>query len=95
MKGVGATRPVRDAVDQRIIQSVRKRTGSIIDSPKQVGGWPEYRTGNLPADSDGDGMPDKWEKKHHLNPNDPTDANRDNDGDGYTNIEEFLNDINP
>src|SRR5258706_2343722 len=31
--------------------------------------------------------------KHHLNPNDPADANLDRDQDGYTNIEEYLNDV--
>lgn len=93
LEDVGATRPVRDAVDQRIIRSVRERTGTIIDSPKQVGGWPEYRPASAPADSDGDGMPDPWERTHDLNPNDPSDANADRDGDGYTNIEEFLNDV--
>jgi hypothetical protein len=35
-------------------------------------------------------MPDEWEIRHHLNPNDPTDANQDQTGDGYTNIEKYL-----
>lgn len=91
LKDVGATRPVRDAVDQRIVQSVRDRAGGIIDSPKQVGGWPDYRAASAPADSDSDGMPDEWERKHGLNINDPADANQDRDGDGYTSIEEYLN----
>ncbi len=30
-----------------------------------------------------------------MNPNDPTDGNQDRDGDGYTNIEEFLNEPGP
>jgi len=95
LKDVGATRPVRDAVDQQIVSDVRKRTGSIIDSPNQVGGWPDYRTAALPVDSDGDGIPDKWEKKYRLDPNDPADANADPDSDGYTNIEEYLNATHP
>jgi len=90
LRGVGATRPARDSVDQRIIEIVRKNNGRIIDSTDQVGGWPEYRTGVAPKDSDGDGMPDEWEIRHHLNPNDPTDANQDQTGDGYTNIEKYL-----
>ena len=40
-------------------------------------------------DADGDGLPDAWEKKFGLNPNDPGDANADSDGDGFTNLEEF------
>ncbi len=40
-------------------------------------------------DSDGDGMPDYWEIKYYLNPNDPSDADRDDDNDGLTNLDEF------
>lgn len=39
-------------------------------------------------DSDGDGISDKLELTHGLNPNDPADATQDQDGDGYSNIEE-------
>ena len=40
-------------------------------------------------------MPDDWETKHGLNPKDPTDAAGDLNGDGYTNIEDFLNNLDP
>jgi hypothetical protein len=40
-------------------------------------------------DTDGDGMPDEWEKKFNLNTNDKADADADLDGDGFSNIEEF------
>lgn len=62
----------------------------IITDIEQVGGYPEYK-GKPYKDKDGDGMPDKWERKHGLNPNDPTDAVKDCTGDGYTNIEKYLN----
>jgi hypothetical protein len=39
----GATRPRRDAVDARLVREVEQRTGRIIDSQKDVGGWPDYR----------------------------------------------------
>ena len=42
-------------------------------------------------DSDGDGMPDAWEIANGLNPNDPSDAVKDCNGDGYTNIEKYIN----
>ena len=40
-------------------------------------------------DGDGDGLPDEWELKVGLNPNDASDATADKDGDGFTNLEEF------
>jgi hypothetical protein len=55
--------------------------------------WPDYKTYNVPVDSDHDGIPDDWEKAHGLNPNDPADANRDLNGDGYTNLEKYLNSL--
>jgi hypothetical protein len=55
--------------------------------------WPEYKTYNVPVDSDHDGIPDDWEKAHGLNPNDPSDANKDLNGDGYTNLEKYLNSL--
>jgi hypothetical protein len=36
-------------------------------------------------------MPDEWETKHGLNPNDAADASADKDNDGYTNVEAFIN----
>ena len=96
----GATLPRRDPVDLRIIESVR--TGQvkfgakgIIQTPDDVGGWPEYKSAPAALDSDHDGMPDEWEKKYGLDPNDPSDAAKDADGDGYTNLEEYLNGTDP
>ena len=65
---VGATLPLRDAVDARIVRQVEQRSGSIIDSQAQVGGWPEYRSAAAAPDSDSDGMPDAWERAHGLDP---------------------------
>jgi hypothetical protein len=47
----------------------------------------------VPRDSDGDGMPDEWERQHGLNPNNPADGALDKNGDGYTNVEEYLNSL--
>ena len=91
----GASLPVRDAVDTRIMADVRAGKGGLINTQKEVGGWPELRSGPVPVDRDRDGMPDAWEKTRGLNPADATDAAKDRDGDGYTNIEEFLNDTDP
>jgi hypothetical protein len=62
----------------------------IITDIRQVGGLPEYK-GQPVIDTDMDGMPDAWEKANGLNPNDPTDAVKDCNGDGYTNIEKYIN----
>jgi hypothetical protein len=82
---------VRDSVDGRVVAGVLNRSGRLIDSQADVGGWPELARGTPWIDRDGDGMPDAWERAHGLNPADPTDGDRDRDGDGYTNVEEWLN----
>ena len=46
-------------------------------------------------DADGDGLPDEWEKRYGLNPNDPADANADLDGDEFTNLEEYAAKTDP
>ena len=64
----------------------------IITDPRQMGGYPEYK-GEPYLDTDMDGMPDAWEQQNGLNPNDASDANGDCTGDGYTNIEKYINGI--
>lgn len=64
----------------------------IITDPLQMGGYPEYK-GTPRVDTDGDGMPDEWEIANGLDPKDPSDANKDCTGDGYTNIEKYINGI--
>ncbi len=80
---------------QAVVAEIAALVGKgIIADPAQVGGYPEY-TGKPYEDSDGDGMPDPWEKRYELNPNDPADAAKDLDGDGYATIEEFINGTDP
>jgi len=81
----------RDAADIHLIAGVRARTHRRIDSPDDVGGWPELTSGSPAMDTDRDGMPDAWETSNRLNPRDAADRNGDADGDGYTNLEEYLN----
>jgi len=87
----GTVFPSRDAVDKRVVDSVVKKTGGIINHIDEVGGYPIMKSGTPPVDSDHDGMPDKWELAVGLNPNDANDARGDRDGDGYSNIEEYIN----
>jgi hypothetical protein len=81
----------RDSVDRRVVDSVKARRGHLIDSQRDVGGWPQLARGTPWRDSDGDGMPDDWERAHRLNPRDGRDGRLDADRDGYSNVEEWLN----
>ena len=87
----GATVPIRDAVDERIVNDVINGTGWIINDEDEVGGWPILASAAPPADTDHDGMPDGWELAKGLNPDDADDGPEDSDGDGYTNVEEYIN----
>jgi len=89
----GATLPRRDPVDRRVIKDVKNCTGKIIDSQTEVGAWPTLAPGTAPLDSDKDGIPDSWEIAHLLDPKNPADQKLDNDNDGYTNLEQYLNNI--
>lgn len=74
LRFAGARPADRDAVDTRIVNEVRNRTGAIIDSQTEVGGWPilvrNYRPFKAPPNPSGD-----------------------DDGDGYSNIEELLHQL--
>ena len=72
---------------------MRNGTGTVISSETQVGGFPVYPTTPPPPDSDSDGMPNTWESEHGLNPASALDANADRNGDGYLNIEEYINSL--
>lgn len=87
---VGATRPLRDSIDARVIENVRGNNGRMINSPDEAGGYPRLAAGKAPPDDDHDGMADGWERSVGLNPNDGSDAAADRDGDGYSNVEEYL-----
>ena len=99
----GASR-VRDAVDRRVVEEIRTGTATfgasykgggkgIIDSQKDVGGWPELRSLPAPVDTDHDGVPDVWELAHGLNPRDPADGPRSTTPGGYTHLERYLNSL--
>ena len=102
LSDVGCNRPMLDDHDKRVIQEVRagaaryrgSKTGlpGLPDSQADVGGWEKYPEVRRPAnwDTDHDGMPNDWEKRAGLNPTDSADGNGDRDGDGYTNLEEYL-----
>jgi hypothetical protein len=99
LKNAGASLR-RDAVDKRIITEVKTGTAShgkkedgIIDSQRDVGGWPVLKSLPPLKDSDEDGMPDEWEKSNRLDFNDPADAAGHDLSTGYTNVEVYLNSL--
>ncbi|WP_221032388.1 hypothetical protein [Actomonas aquatica] len=99
LAGAGATLPRRDPVDLRIIEEVRSGQptygNGIVKVHTDVGGWPDYQGTPPPVDSDGDGMPDAWERRYGFDPHDPASGWVDSDKDGYTNVEEYLNGTDP
>ena len=94
---------VRDENDKVMVNDVRNgsythkgsngSTNGLIDSQTDAGGWQEYKTYNLPTDSDKDGMPDEWEKNNNLNPEYGLDASQKTNSKNYTNLEVYLNSI--
>jgi len=87
----GAVLPRRDDADARIVGQIRDGRGRIIDSQRDVGGWPRLVAGRAEADSDGDGMPDAWEVRHDLDPRNPADGATFREQSGYTHLEHYLN----
>ncbi|MBD5265851.1 MAG: hypothetical protein HDS44_02665 [Bacteroides sp.] len=99
LENVGPVLPARDEVDQYIIDELASygKTGTRngITSEKQL---PHKGTGVLsggvkPLDSDGDAIPDEWEKANGLNPNDASDAAAIDPATGYAWIEVYANSI--
>lgn len=84
------TSPINCAT--RVYLSPPDYTRYGISDPLDDMGWPVLAAGTPPQDSDHDGMPDSWEASRGLNPN-VDDSAQDRDGDGYTNIEEYLNEL--
>jgi pectate lyase len=99
----GVTVPARDTLDQRFINDVRNRTGRMIDVQggfphgtayeMTVNAWPTLRPGIPSSDSDGDSMPDEWEKKNGLDPQNAQDASAYKLDKNYTNIELYINSL--
>lgn len=102
LKWVGASYK-RDTLDERIINDVKNRTGTLVDVQGgfphgtayelTVNAWPALQSLPAPLDTDKDGMPDDWEKKNKLNPNDPADATAFKLDKNYSNVEVYINSI--
>jgi hypothetical protein len=101
LAGAGASL-VRDAVDLRVVDSVMTgiatagpRGDGIILHPNDVGGYPAipFAARDNDWDTDQDGMPNLWELAHGLDIGNSADRNGDFDTDGYTNVEDYLNEV--
>jgi hypothetical protein len=92
---LGRRLPNLDEVDARLLADVVQRTGPTtpISSPAVVGGYPVVDPGTPVVDSDHDGIPDLDEVERGLDPYNPSDGAADPDGDGYTNLEDYLNSL--
>jgi hypothetical protein len=88
---VGATRVATISTAWSVVPDTSSEYGVIVDCSLNAGGYPVLQSAPAPNDTDHDGMPDYWEEALCLDPNDPNDSAGDRDGDGYTNIEEYIN----
>jgi pectate lyase len=89
----------RDAIDARVINNVRTNTGPPIGAAAPNAGelsglFPGLAIIREPGwDTDGDGMPDHWERAHGLNRFSIADFMLDYDNDGYVNLQEYLDEV--
>lgn len=94
----------RDTHDAYIADDVRNGVAShcapgtttgFIDNQDQAGGFPTLASAAAPVDTDGDGMPDEWEKENGLDPNNADDRNKYNLDSRryYTNLEVYCNSL--
>lgn len=103
---VGSNQPL-DNHDKRIIKETidssftyrgsKSGLAGMIDTEEDAGGWEDYPKEKRPADwdSDHDGLPNWWERAKGLNvdseKDDFSEANADEDKDGFTALENYLN----
>lgn len=94
---VGASLPYRDMVDAYMVRETKTygKQGALLSSEDQLpfGTPSSWKTADFekPVDSDGDGMPDEWEKANGTNPN--ADDAMTIASNGYTNIENYVNSL--
>lgn len=107
--GNGISPTQRTAIDQQCAEETKNGTGSCSGTAAYDSSVSDLDTYNIQCgvtydypdpvlqktitDNDNDGMDDDWELLRGLDPNDPSDTNGDYCGEGYTNIEYYINDL--
>ncbi len=107
--GNGISPTQRTAIDQQCADETKNGTGScsgtaaydstVTDLNKYsiacgvTYDYPDPVLQKTITDADNDGMDDSWELARGLDPTDPSDTNGDYCGEGYTNIEYYINDL--
>ncbi|MBL9135473.1 MAG: hypothetical protein JNK85_06375 [Verrucomicrobiales bacterium] len=97
LRSGGAHLPTRDLITRYVAECARENGGRVAgrtdDWPS--GGYPVYRAATPAADQDQDGLPDEWERRHGFDERSAANTTADDDGDGYSTIEEYLNGTDP
>ena len=83
----------RDAIDTRIVTEVRNKSGKLVNTPDEAGGYPTLKSESAPMDTDRDGMPDEWEDANGLDKNNLSDGKTYTLNENYTNLEVYLNSL--
>jgi len=83
----------RDSVDARLIAECGSLglKGRVIHDEAETGGIGELKGGNPPVSTVGDSIPDAWKLAHGLDPKNPNGSRDDDNHDGYSILEEYLN----
>ena len=97
LPSVGASLPYRDMADFYMIHQVKSfgKEGALLSTEEQLpfgtpSSW-QTKSFDKPVDTDGDGMPDEWEKANGTDPakNDAMTIAAN----GYANIENYINSL--
>ena len=107
--GNGISPDKRTAIDKQCANETKNGTGQCSGTAAYDGSEPNLSKYNIKCgvtysypsavtkkeitDIDNDGMDDNWELKRGLDPSDPTDYAGDYCGQGYMNIEYYINDL--
>ncbi len=94
LANAGANPAFREGADKRVIDMVVAGKNGLVDTVGQAGGYGGRKGFTAPSDRDKDGIPDEAERRMGTDPS-VFDSNGDRNGDGYTNLENYINGLLP